>query len=205
MLAAMAATRKVLSLFGIRLTPRTLVDALIRLSAGGDRFGLRRGGLSFSALTSRYPHGVRAGRQLAAGRAAHRRRLPRPAGAAAAPEIAGEVAALTGAPRPDGYPLRVIGMRELRSENSWMHNAPLLMRGERLQRALMHADDAARARHRLGRHGPGQLAARADRAAGRADPRHHGRGRRDPARLGTSRHRQPGGWPTGPAAPTSTS
>ena len=31
----------------------------------------------------------------------------------------------------DGFPLRMIGMREPRSENSWMHNSPLLMRGER--------------------------------------------------------------------------
>ncbi|HUL99764.1 MAG TPA: molybdopterin dinucleotide binding domain-containing protein, partial [Mycobacterium sp.] len=43
---------------------------------------------------------------------------------------------------PEGFPMRMIGMRESRSENSWMHNAPLLMRGQREQRALMHADDA---------------------------------------------------------------
>src|ERR1700739_865985 len=41
---------------------------------------------------------------------------------------------------PQGYPMRVVRMRELRSRNSWMHNSPLLMRGEREQRALMHAD-----------------------------------------------------------------
>ena len=34
-------------------------------------------------------------------------------------------------------------MRELRSENSWMHNAPLLLRGGRRQLARMHPDDAA--------------------------------------------------------------
>ena len=45
--------------------------------------------------------------------------------------------------RPDGYPLRMIGMREPRSENSWMHNSPLLMRGGREHHALMHVDDAA--------------------------------------------------------------
>jgi anaerobic selenocysteine-containing dehydrogenase len=33
-------------------------------------------------------------------------------------------------------------MREARSENSWMHNAPLLMRGDRKPRALMHSEDA---------------------------------------------------------------
>jgi len=43
----------------------------------------------------------------------------------------------------DGFPLRLIGMRELRSHNSWMHNAPLLMRGDRVQALRIHPDDAA--------------------------------------------------------------
>ena len=43
----------------------------------------------------------------------------------------------------DGFPLRLIGLRELRSHNSWMHNAPLLMRGERVQALRVHPDDAA--------------------------------------------------------------
>src|SRR6478672_2647375 len=47
-LFALAATRKALALFGIRLTPRLLVDAIIRLGEGGDLFGLRRGGLTFA-------------------------------------------------------------------------------------------------------------------------------------------------------------
>jgi anaerobic selenocysteine-containing dehydrogenase len=60
-------------------------------------------------------------------------------------EIAGEVEALARRRAPDGYPMRLIGMRETRSENSWMHNAPLLMRGDRIQAARMHVDDAAAA------------------------------------------------------------
>jgi anaerobic selenocysteine-containing dehydrogenase len=60
-------------------------------------------------------------------------------------EIAAEVDALVRRSAPDGYPLRLIGMRESRSENSWMHNAPLLMRGNRAQHARMHVDDAAAA------------------------------------------------------------
>lgn len=146
MLATMALFRKSLSLFGIQLTPRMVVDAVIRLGTGGDRYGLRRGGLSFSGLTSKYPHGVVLADNLEAGglRTAvvyrnGRMRLCHP-------EIEAQVEALTRRTRPDGYPMRVIGMRELRSENSWMHNAPLLMRGEREQRALMHVDDA----HALG-------------------------------------------------------
>ena len=60
-------------------------------------------------------------------------------------EIADEIDALSRRRAPDGYPMRLIGMRESRSENTWMHNAPLLMRGERLQHARMHVDDAAAA------------------------------------------------------------
>ena len=43
---------------------------------------------------------------------------------------------------PD-FPLLLIGLRELRSHNSWMHNAPLLMRGTREQPLRVHPDDAA--------------------------------------------------------------
>jgi formate dehydrogenase len=41
------------------------------------------------------------------------------------------------------FPLRLIGLRELRSHNSWMHNSPLLMRGGREQALRVHPDDAA--------------------------------------------------------------
>jgi anaerobic selenocysteine-containing dehydrogenase len=60
-------------------------------------------------------------------------------------EIAEEIDAVRRRRAPEGYPMRLIGMREARSENSWMHNAPLLMRGERVQHVRMHVDDAAAA------------------------------------------------------------
>ena len=142
-LAALAAVRKPLELLGFRLTPRVLVDAVIRLSDGGDRFGLRRGGLSFSRLTAEHPQGAVLAANLRAG-VLKRTVVYRGARVRLQHEqIADEVAALTRRTSPDGYPLRLIGMRELRSENSWMHNAPLLMRGGRAQHALMHVDDAA--------------------------------------------------------------
>jgi anaerobic selenocysteine-containing dehydrogenase len=144
-LAMLAATRKALSLFGVRMTPRTLVDTVIRLGEGGDRFGLRRGGLTFSRLTAEHPHGKVLAPNLREGvlrdtvvYRGGRVRLRHD-------EIADEIAKLSRRSTPDGYPLRLIGMREARSENSWMHNAPLLMRGERTQHALMHVDDATAA------------------------------------------------------------
>jgi anaerobic selenocysteine-containing dehydrogenase len=142
-LAMLAATRKVMGLFGSRLSPRLLVDGVIRLGADGDRFGLRRGGLTFSRLTADYPHGTVLAPNLRAGVLAdivvyrgRRMRLRHR-------QIADEVEALSRRSAPEGYPLRLIGMRDTRSENSWMHNSPLLMRGNRTQRALMHVDDAA--------------------------------------------------------------
>jgi anaerobic selenocysteine-containing dehydrogenase len=133
----------VLTLFGIALTPRLMIDAMIRLAQGGNRFGLRRGGLTFRRLTEQHPHGVVLAPHLKTGVMRDAVAYPRGRVRLAHPDIAAEVAVLARRVEPDGYPLRMIGMRESRSENSWMHNSPLLMRGGRGHRALMHVDDAA--------------------------------------------------------------
>lgn len=140
---ALALARKALSLFGVALSPRLMIDALIRMSQGGDLFGVRRNGLTLRRLTERHPHGVVVAPHIRTG-------VLRTAVAYLSrrvklihPEIAAEVDRLLARKDPEGYPLRMIGMRETRSENSWMHNAPLLMRGERAHRALIHVDDAA--------------------------------------------------------------
>jgi formate dehydrogenase len=58
-------------------------------------------------------------------------------------EIVAEVERMAGASGADeAYPLLLIGLRELRSHNSWMHNAPLLMRGGREHALRVHPDDA---------------------------------------------------------------
>lgn len=142
MLAVFALIRTALRPFNIRLTPRTLADAVIRLGEAGDRFGLRRGGLSFRTLTSVYPRGVQLASTLRAGVLAdvvvYRGRRVR----LRHKDIEAEIGSLAHRSSPDDYPLRMIGMRESRSENSWMHNSPLLMRGDRGHRAVMHAADA---------------------------------------------------------------
>ena len=43
---------------------------------------------------------------------------------------------------PADLPLLLIGMREVRSENTWQHNSPMLLRGGRSHTARMHPDDA---------------------------------------------------------------
>jgi formate dehydrogenase len=134
-----------LSRAGYRITPQRLVDALLRTGPHGDRFGLRRGGLSLAKLR-RHPHGIQLSDQIATevlGRRIHHRsgRVELDARA-----LRDEVARLKStAPDDADYPLLLIGLRELRSHNSWMHNSQLLMRGGREQPARLHPADAERA------------------------------------------------------------
>ncbi len=45
--------------------------------------------------------------------------------------------------RSNGYDLTLIGRRSLRSNNSWLHNSPRLMKGADRCTALLHPEDAA--------------------------------------------------------------
>ena len=106
-LAMLAAARKAMGLFGSRLSPRLLVDAVIRLGEGGDLFGLRRGGLTFSRLAADHPHGMVLAPNLRDGvlrkvvvYRGGRVRLRHD-------EIAAEVEALSRRQAPDGYPMRL--------------------------------------------------------------------------------------------------
>ncbi len=144
--AVMGLAKKLTGMLGKRFTPRPFVDAMIRMSAGGNRFGLRRGGLTFRRLTERHPHGVVVAPHLRTGVLDEVVAYNRGRVRLEHEDIAAEIIDVSRRTAPVDFPMRVIGMREPRSENSWMHNAPLLMRGDRIHRALMHLDDAA-ARH----------------------------------------------------------
>ncbi len=129
---------------GKKITPTRLVDLLLRTGPEGDWFGLRRGGLSVARLR-RDPHGVVVSDHIATG--VRERRVRHPGGKVHLdpPEIRAEVDRLAAANGHDpDYPLRLIGLRELRSHNSWMHNAPLLMRGGRVHALRVSPADAER-------------------------------------------------------------
>jgi anaerobic selenocysteine-containing dehydrogenase len=123
---------------GRRLPPESLLDLWLRTGP----YGLRRGldGLSLSRL-KKQPHGVDLGalEPRLPGRLGLRHRrinlaprtylddLPRLRGRLGAPA--------------DG--LVLIGRRQLRSNNSWMHNSERLVKGKPRCTLLMHPDDAA--------------------------------------------------------------
>jgi formate dehydrogenase len=132
-----------LARLGIWLTPRRLVDLLLRTGPSGDLFGLRRSGLSLRKV-ERSPHGIVLDERIATGvleeKLRHRDKRVHLGDAAITSELE-RLRSANGASAE--FPLRLIGLRELRSHNSWMHNAPLLMRGGRTQALRMHPDDAA--------------------------------------------------------------
>lgn len=128
-----------------RLTPRAIFEMLLRLGPYGDRFGLRRGGLNARRLRAR-PHGVVLAEHAPTGILRQIVRHPDKRVHLAPNEILTEIARL-GDQHPDDadFPLLMIGLRELRSHNSWMHNSETLMRGAtpRRHRARINPTDAA--------------------------------------------------------------
>jgi anaerobic selenocysteine-containing dehydrogenase len=129
---------------GDRRGPERLLDLMLRTGPYGDGFGAHPGGLSLDALLAS-PHGIDLGPLQP--------RLPEvlrtPSGTVQlAPEpLVADVARLRAAleerSNGDGS-LVLIGRRHLRSNNSWMHNLPVLVKGRPRCTLLIHPDDAAR-------------------------------------------------------------
>ncbi|MET7772279.1 molybdopterin-dependent oxidoreductase [Nocardia sp. NPDC005366] len=62
---------------------------------------------------------------------------------AAAAALIDEARSGPGAHAAEGFDLKLIGRRHLRSNNSWLHNLPSMMKGRDRCTALMHSGDAA--------------------------------------------------------------
>jgi anaerobic selenocysteine-containing dehydrogenase len=139
-----------------RVGPERMLDLMLRTGPYGDGFGARDGGpqLTLEKLEAA-PHGIDLG-PLAP-------RLPEALRTASgmielAPEpIMDDVARLrTALAAPvngngngnghgtNGDGLVLIGRRQLRSNNSWMHNLPVLVKGKPRCTLHVHPDDAAR-------------------------------------------------------------
>ena len=117
------------------------LDLMLRLGAYGDGFGANPGGLSLKALLDA-PHGIDLGPLLP--------RLPdvlrTPSGRIelCPPPIAEDVARLSAGIEERRTGLVLIGRRHLRSNNSWMHNLPGLVRGSNRCTLQIHPEDAGR-------------------------------------------------------------
>jgi anaerobic selenocysteine-containing dehydrogenase len=124
-----------------RRGPERLLDFLLRVGPYGDAFGARQGGLTLAALEEA-PHGIDLGPLQP--RIPEVLRTPSGKIELAPPHITADIERLRAQmlhPRP---PLLLIGRRELRSNNSWMHNLPALVKGPEACTLLLHPEDAAR-------------------------------------------------------------
>jgi anaerobic selenocysteine-containing dehydrogenase len=115
-----------------------LVDAYVRTGPWGDAFGAVPAGISLQSLLEN-PHGIDFGPlepQLPANLRTRSAKVE-----LAPPEIVDSVTSvLASVAPPEG--LLMIGRRHLRSNNSWMHNIDVLMKGKERCTLLIHPDDA---------------------------------------------------------------
>jgi len=130
-----------------RRGPERLLDVMLRCGPYGDGYRTRPEGLSLAALEAA-PHGIDLG--------ALTPRLPEvlrtPSGRIElAPEpIVTDVARLREAATRTHPEMLLIGRRQLRSNNSWMHNVPALAKGPVRCTMHVHPHDANRLRLRDG-------------------------------------------------------
>ena len=164
---------------GLRLKPKQILDLLLRSGPGR---------LSIRAL-KRHPHGLVTSAHIATGVLREKVRHRDGRVHLDPPAIVAELRRLDAAGHEDDpeRPLRLIGLRELRSHNSWMHNAKLLMRGGRTHALRVHPDDAEAHRPGRRRHRARGQQVRRRRGAGAGDRRHDPGHGRAAARLGPSR------------------
>ncbi len=135
---------EILAELGDRRGPERLLDLMLRVGPFGEGFGADPAGLTLARLEAN-PHGVDMG--------AMRPRIPEvlrtPSGkieltpaeiVADVPRLEAELGAGASA---NGH-MVLIGRRQLRSNNSWMHNLPALVKGKDRCTLQIHPDDATR-------------------------------------------------------------
>ena len=124
--------------------PERVLEAMVRTGAYGDGFGADADGVTFQTLLD-HPHGLDLGPLEP--------RLPEvlktPSGqvelapAAFLADLPRLVEALADTAGPNGH-LTLIGRRHVRSNNSWMHNVEVLVKGKDRCTLQVHPDDATR-------------------------------------------------------------
>jgi anaerobic selenocysteine-containing dehydrogenase len=114
---------------------------MLRTGPYGDSFGAKAGGLTLAVLEAN-PHGLDFG--PLAPRIPDILRTPSGKIELAPEPLVADVARLAAALDRAASPMVLVGRRELRSNNSWMHNLPVLVKGKARCTLHVHPDDAAR-------------------------------------------------------------
>ena len=132
---------ELMALLADRRGPERVLDFWLRVGPYGEGFGQTPDGLSLAVLEAR-PHGVDLGPLEP--------RLPEVLRTAsgkielAPPMIVADVPRLAASLDRPADPMVLIGRRDLRSNNSWLHNLPVLVKGDNRCTLLLNPTDAER-------------------------------------------------------------
>ena len=126
-----------------RRGPERVLDLLLRTGPYGDAFGTNPGGLTLAVLEAN-PHGLDLGPLEP--RIPDALRTPSGRIELAPPDLVADTDRLRAAldRRADDGSFVLVGRRDLRSNNSWMHNLEVLVKGKPRCTLHVHPDDAAR-------------------------------------------------------------
>ncbi len=124
-----------------RRGPERLLDLMLRTGPYGDAFGANPDGLGLATLEAK-PHGIDLG--PLAPRIPEVLRTPSGKIELAPEPLVADVARLRAALERPGSPMVLIGRRDLRSNNSWMHNLGVLVKGNPRCTMHVHRADAQR-------------------------------------------------------------
>lgn len=132
---------EILEMLKGRSGPERLLDFYLRVGPYGEHFGGNPKGLSLSVLQS-HPHGMDLGPlqprineilQTSSGKIE-----------LAPPILVKDIERLRQALASSSNTLLLVGRRELRSNNSWLHNLPVLVKGDDRCKLMIHSNDASR-------------------------------------------------------------
>jgi anaerobic selenocysteine-containing dehydrogenase len=122
--------------------PERMLDLIIRMGPFGDDFGNRPGGLTLAEV-KKHPHGLDLG-ELQEHRLDDIIQTPSGKIELIHKHLTNDVARLRESLNRERPAFVLTSRRHLRSNNSWMHNTPSLLKGRDRCTLLIHPDDAAR-------------------------------------------------------------
>ncbi|MGA1142852.1 MAG: molybdopterin oxidoreductase family protein [Ilumatobacteraceae bacterium] len=121
--------------------PDRILDLFLRIGPFGDGFGTTPGGVTLAEL-KRHPHGMDFGALIP--RVPEVLRTPSGKIELAPPVLLADLPRLEASLNDDPNAVLLVGRRHLRSNNSWMHNIRVLVKGKARCTLQIHPDDAAR-------------------------------------------------------------
>ncbi len=132
---------EVMAALAPRRGPERILDLLLRSGPYGDHFGANPGGLTLAVLEA-HPHGIDLGPLVP--RMPEVLRTPSGKIELAPPAIVADVPRLRDALVRVRSEMVLVGRRHLRSNNSWMHNLDVLVKGKPTCTLHLHPVDGAR-------------------------------------------------------------